>query len=127
MKLIFPLLEKYHYQRAMVLGTPSYPAAEDKSSLKWRVSVFLISTFFNDAYREFIGLGTFIASQKSSPVKWTLFRVPFLTNNEARPVTATYLGSGEDGMSLSRKSMAAWVAQEMVRDDWAMKTPALFN
>ena len=110
------------------MGTCSYPAPEDLGGLKWKASVFLIKIIGGSAYQEFNGLGTFVASQDASKLKWTLFRVPFLGNGEAAPVKATYTGSGEDGMFLSRKSMAAWVLQEMGEEsEWIGKTPAINN
>lgn len=36
-------------------------------------------------------------------------RLPLLTNGEMKPVQAAYVGSGQDGMFLSRKSMCIWV------------------
>ncbi|KAK5325778.1 hypothetical protein LTR93_003998 [Exophiala xenobiotica] len=128
MKKLFPLLSANHYERALVLGTCSYPAPEDKGGLKRKASVALIKIIGGTAYQEFNGLGTFVASSDASQLKWTLFRVPFLGNGPEKPVTATYTGSGSDGMFLSRKSIAAWVLQEMSPDSaWVGKTPVLSN
>jgi len=128
MKRIFPLLIANHFKRAMVLGTCSYQASEDKGGLKWKASVVLVKIIGGSAYEEFKGLGTFVASQDVSQLKWTLFRVPFLGNGPEAPVTATYTGSGKDGMFLSRKSVAAWVLQELNEESsWVGKTPALSN
>lgn len=61
-------------------------------------------------------------------VKWTLFRVPFLTNGEAARVKACFTGEGDDGMFLSRKSIAEWVLREMGEgSDWVGKAPVLSN
>ncbi|KAH2667373.1 hypothetical protein KXV32_005900 [Aspergillus fumigatus] len=96
MKRIFPILIESHYERAMVLGTCSYPAPQDKGSLKWKASVILIKIIGGSAYDEFRDLGEFVASQDASQLKCTLFRVPFLTNGPNAPVTASYTGTGDD-------------------------------
>jgi len=128
MKKLFPLLIEHKFRRALVLGTCSYPAPEDKGALKWKASVVLIKIIGGSAYQEFNGLGAFVASQDVSQIKWTLFRVPFLGNGNAAPVTATYTGSGKDGMTLSRKSIAEWVLQELGDgSEWVGKTPVLCN
>ena len=44
-------------------------------------------------------------------------RVPFLTNGAAKPTVATIIGSGEDGLLLSRKSLAAWLLKQL-KVDW---------
>jgi hypothetical protein len=126
MKLIFPILIANNYKRAMVLGTCSYPAPQDKGGLKWKLCVALVKVVGGNAYQEFRGLGEFIASQDVNQLQWTLFRVPFLTNGAEGPVNATYTGSGDDGLFLSRKSLVRWVLQEMCEDSsWIGKAPAI--
>jgi hypothetical protein len=128
MKLIFPLLISNHFKRALVLGTCSFTAPEDKGALKWRASVVLIKIIGGSAFQEFNGLGAFVTSQDVAQIKWTLFRVPFLGNGPAAPVKATYTGSGQDGMFLSRKSIAAWVLSELGEGSkWVGKAPVLSN
>ncbi|KAF1810849.1 hypothetical protein P152DRAFT_85712 [Eremomyces bilateralis CBS 781.70] len=128
MKLIFPLLIENHFKRALVLGTCSFTAPEDKGALKWKASVVLIKIIGGTAFQEFQGLGAFVSSQEVSQLKWTLFRVPFLGNGPEKPVHASYTGSGEDGMFLSRQSIVTWVLTELKEDsDWVGKTPVLSN
>ena len=52
-------------------------------------------------------------------------RVPILTNGAAKPTVATILGSGEDGLLLSRKSLAAWLLKELEEGKWIGKAPVL--
>lgn len=67
-------------------------------------------------------------SQDVSQLKWTLFRVGFLTNGPAAPVIATHTGSGKDGLKISRKSIAAWVLKELGEDSpFVGKTPYISN
>jgi hypothetical protein len=128
MKHIFPILVDNNYKRAMVLGTCSYTAPEDKGALKWKASIFLIKIIGGSAYEELNSLGSFVASQDASQLEWTLFRVPFLTNGPDAPVTATYTGTGKDGLFLSRKSLATWVLDQISEDsEWVGKSPVLSN
>jgi hypothetical protein len=61
-------------------------------------------------------------------LKWTLFRVGFLGNGEERRVTATYTGSGKDGMMISRKSIASWVLREIGEEsEFVGKAPFICN
>ncbi|KAL5335977.1 hypothetical protein BJX70DRAFT_401035 [Aspergillus crustosus] len=127
-RTLFPILVQQKYKRAMILGTASYAAAKDKGALKWTLSVALIKIIGGSAYQEFNGLGAFITSQDASELKWTLFRVPFLTNGERKEVKASYTGSCEDGFFLSRKSMVGWVLDEMAGDSkWVGKAPVISN
>ncbi|KAH8723584.1 hypothetical protein GQ44DRAFT_685095 [Phaeosphaeriaceae sp. PMI808] len=126
MKRIFPILLANNYKRAMVLGTCSFPAPQDKDALKWKASIVLVKIIGGSAYDEFKGLGAFLSSQDALRIKWTLFRVPFLRNGPSAPVTATYTGSDGDGMFLSRKSLATWVLDQMAEDsEWVGKAPVL--
>jgi len=145
MKKLFPLLIENKFQRALVLGTCSYTSADDKGALKWKASIILIkiigglsswllsaSRLTTDelpgsSFEEFNGLGAFVASQDVSQIKWTLFRVGFLGNGPAKPVVASYTGSGKDGMMISRKSIAAWVLNELGESEFIGKTPSLCN
>jgi len=128
MKKIFPLLIEHNFKRALVLGTCSFTAPEDKGAFKWTASVALIKIIGGSAFNEFNGLGAFVTSQDVSKIKWTLFRVPFLGNGEEKPVKATFTGTGEDGMFLSRKSIAAWVLAEIGDEsEWVGKAPAISN
>ncbi|KAF1962647.1 hypothetical protein CC80DRAFT_521705 [Byssothecium circinans] len=128
MKRIFPILLANNYKRAMVVGTPSFPAPQDQGALKWKASVVLIKIIGGSAYDEFNGLGVFVSSQDASRIKWTLFRVPFLKNGPSAPVRAMFTGSGDNGMSLSRKGLATWVLDHMAEDsEWVGKAPVLSN
>ena len=128
MKSIFPLLVANKFERVMVLGTCSFTAPQDKGALKWKASIVLIKIIGGSAFDEFQGLGSLVTSQDVTRLNWTLFRVPFLGNSPVAPVTATFTGSGKDGMFLSRKSLAAWILKEMNdRSDWIGKAPVLSN
>jgi hypothetical protein len=128
MRLIVLLLVANKFKRALILWTCSFAAPEDKVALKWKASVVLVKIIGGSAFEEFNGLGAVVTSQDVVTLKWTLFRVPFLGNGSAAPVTATYTGSGKDGVFLTRKSIVAWVLQEMGQNsEWIGKAPVLSN
>lgn len=128
MKLIFPLLIANNFKRALVLGTRSFQAPQDKGALKWKASIILVKIIGGSAFEEFNGLGAFVTSQDVTQLKWTLFRVSFLNNSPEALVAATFTGSGRDGMFLSRQSIAAWVLKEMNEEsNWIGKAPVLSN
>jgi len=128
MKLIFPFLIANKFKRALILGTCSFTAPKDRGALKWKASIVLIKVIGGTAYQEFNGLGALVTSQDLQALKWTLFRVPFLGNGPAAPVSATYTGSGKDGMFLTRKSIVAWVLQEIGdNSEWVGEAPVLSN
>jgi hypothetical protein len=63
MKLLFPLLIEKAFKRALVLGTPSFSAPEDKGGFKWRASILLVKLIGGSGYLEFHGLGEFVNGQ----------------------------------------------------------------
>ncbi|KAJ6098220.1 hypothetical protein N7499_002594 [Penicillium canescens] len=121
MKRIFPIL-------VATTTREQWCSEHDRGALKWKASIILIKIIGGSAYDEFKGLGAFVTSQDASQLKWTLFRVPFLNNGPDAPVTATYTGTGSDGMFLSRISLATWVSDQISEDsDWIGKAPVLSN
>jgi len=126
-KYAFPILAEYRYERVLIFGTCAYTAPEDKGGLKWKASNRLTKMTDGGAYKDFSTLGNWISTQPSDLVKWTLFRVHHLIDGSAKPVTATYTGSGKDKTNLTRKSMVNWVLEEMVKGEWIGKAPVICN
>lgn len=127
LKVIFPLLVAARYERVLLLGTPSYTAPEDKGALKYKAVIGLVRLVGGDASREYSEMGRFVATQSVDDLKWTLFRVTLINNGETKPVTATYTGWGQDGLFISRSSIAEWVLQELKEGKWIGKMPAISN
>jgi len=128
MKILSLLLIGNNFKRALILGTCSFTAPSDKGAWKWSASIVLIKIIGGSAYDEFRGLGEFVTTQDVSKIKWTLFRVPFLGNGEEKLVTATFTGTGKDGIFLSRKSVGTWVLKELGEEsEWVGKAPLLCN
>lgn len=78
-------------------------------------------------FEEMVSVGDYITSLSAEEAKWTLFRVGGLTNEESRPVEATFLGSGQDNMWISRASVAQWVMNEAIQDKWVGEMPYICN
>jgi len=127
-KALFPLLiQDGHITRVLVLSTPSFPAPEDKSTFKWNALIYVVKLISAYGYAEMHGVGQVTSTQPVDKLKWTVFRVPSLTNGAAAPVKATFTGAGDDTLFLSRASMAAWVLQEIEEDKWIGRAPLLCN
>lgn len=127
MKFAMPILAEYRYERILIRGTPAYLAPEDKPGLKWKASNRLTKINHVDEYKEFSGLGSLLETQPLEMIRWTLFRVHNLTDGSAKPVTATFTGSGKDKKDLTRKSMVNWILEEMARGEWIGKAPIICN
>lgn len=112
----------------MILCTPSYTAHQDIATWKWWFGINLIKLIGGSAFREFSGMGAFIESWPvtgKNALNWTVFRVPFLLSGDAKPVVASFKGSGLDGTILNRKSMVQWVLQEIPKTTWVGRAPCL--
>jgi hypothetical protein len=127
MKTIVPLLRENHVNRALILSTPAYTAPEDRSAIKWTIPLFLLKMFGGSAYEEMSKMGELVASEPPHELRWTLFRVPNLTNGPEAPVNAGFIGDSISGMSLSRRSIAKWVLEGMEHEEWVGKAPLLLN
>lgn len=117
------MLVANNVKRVLVLATPSHNDPQDQGALKWRASILVIKAIGGTAYQEIVGIGAVTTAQPVDKMAWTVFRVGFLTNGAAGPVEATYTGSGKDGMSISRNSIAEWVLQEAEEGKWVGKAP----
>ncbi|ORY30184.1 hypothetical protein BCR39DRAFT_153047 [Naematelia encephala] len=123
-KVLVPLLETLGIKRFLILSTPSYIVPEDQLTLKWRAVIGLVKIIGGTAYED---ITSFSKDIESSSLDYTLFRVPNLTNGEAGPVEATYVGTGRDGLFLSRKSMVKWCLEEFESGKWIRKAPKIAN
>lgn len=113
----------------LILCTPSFKGSYDVASLKWRVGEWTMKAFpsTRGQFDEMVSVGDYITSLSAEEAKWTLFRVGGLTNGESRPVEATFLGSGQDNMWISRASVAQWVMDEAIQDKWVGEMPYICN
>ncbi|KAK3724146.1 hypothetical protein LTR37_001269 [Vermiconidia calcicola] len=114
-------------RRCIVLSTASFKVPEDTVTWKWWIVISMISLLGGTCYQEINGLSRATSSLGGNDIQWTLFRVPNLTGGEAKPVQASYLGDGTDGLFVTRKSVAIWVLQELEEKKWVDKAPCLSN
>ncbi|KXT11604.1 hypothetical protein AC579_161 [Pseudocercospora musae] len=105
-------------ERILICSTPSFhsPNNDDSFSPLWLFCVSLIR-IFKAAWDEVRGIGTATCSLDVKEIPWTVFRVPILTNGEAKATKARFVGKGA-GLVLGRKSMAVWLLQEMEEGKW---------
>ncbi|KAJ5984288.1 hypothetical protein N7481_006387, partial [Penicillium waksmanii] len=116
-RALIPKLVSQGIKRVLILCTPSYK--------EWTIKA-ISST--RGQYWEMISVGGYITSLLAEDgIKWTLFRVGGLTNGEMRLVEATFLGSGRDGMWISRASVAEWVMDEAIQEKWVREMPYICN
>lgn len=87
----------------------------------------MVWMFAGSAYKDFVGVGDYVTSLSLDELKWTLFRVPLLTNAAPSKVHAGPAGAPNVGSKLSRSSMARWLLQEIDEGSWIGKTPCISN
>ncbi|KAF7591034.1 hypothetical protein BBP40_002052 [Aspergillus hancockii] len=123
-KALIPKLIDNNFKRILILCTPSYHDPLDAITLKWRLGACFMRLFSPGQYQEMRGIGEYVSSLPTEDgTQWTCFRVGGLTDGEQGPVKATYLGSGDDGTWISRSSVATWILDETVREQWFAKAP----
>lgn len=61
-------------RRCLVLATPSFQVAEDRSSWKWWLIVSVIRMLGGDAYADIVGIGKVVSALPVDEIEWTLFR-----------------------------------------------------
>ncbi|TKA77820.1 hypothetical protein B0A55_04594 [Friedmanniomyces simplex] len=110
----FPLLPSSSIKHVMICATASFKAPGDGSpNWLWWFGVGFVWLVGDSAYAEQNAIGRAATGLPLDQVEWTLFRVPHLTNGKALPVQTGMIGSGTDGMFLSRPSLAVWILQEL--------------
>jgi len=124
-KIIVPLLQKYGFERMMVLSTASYKAPEDRFYLLYWLMVMAVYLVFRPAYDEINGFTPLVTGTPADELGWTVFRVPILKNGEAVSVKAGYVG--DVGLGLERKALAEWLLKEMEEGQFVGKCPAVSN
>ena len=72
-------------------------------------------------------LGSHVSSIPTDDLKWSMFRVPNLTDDMVKPVNEAWVCDENRGTSLSRPSLSAWVLDELENGAWVGKAPMLSN
>ena len=111
-------------KRLIALGTPSIADPHDKSSLNRSLMVGAIKTLVPRVYSDIIAIGNVVRTEGRA-LEWTIVRVPVLTNSNNRNVTAGYVGDGKTGLVLSRAGFAAFIVEELTKNEWVQCAPLL--
>ena len=122
--LITRAMAVHSVKRLIALGTLSMTDPHDKQSLKWSLIVSGIKTLTPTVYSDVVGIGNIIRTEGDA-LDWTIVRVPFLTNSSSRDVVAGYVGDGKTGTTLSRAGFAAFVLQELAKNEWVKEAPLI--
>ena len=122
--LIIRAMAVHSVKRLIALGTLSMTDPHDKQSLKWSLIVSGIKTLTPTVYSDVVGIGNIIRTEGDA-LDWTIARVPFLTNSSSRDVVAGYVGDGKTGTTLSRAGFAAFVLQELAKNEWVKEAPLI--
>ncbi|EKD18918.1 uncharacterized protein L3040_008138 [Drepanopeziza brunnea f. sp. 'multigermtubi'] len=132
LKTLYPHLLAASYTRILTLSTASYPAPEDTRSIKWWIAINLyVRVLGGDSYDEIRGMAQATVDLGES-IKWTVFRVPLLSGEEAGEggdVEACFVGDkkGRDGLWLDRGRLARWVLGELEEEKWVGFLPLVSN
>jgi hypothetical protein len=126
-KFLIPLLLKYQYTRALILCTPAFDAPEDCESPFWDQVRAGIRSHIPLSFQEMKMLGNYVSSIPTDELRWSMFRVPHLTDEGAKPVNEAWVCDENRGVSLSRPSLAVWVLDEIEKGAWVGKAPMLSN
>jgi hypothetical protein len=117
-KFVIPLLLKHQYTRALVLCTLAFDSPEDRESPFWDQVL---------SFQEMKMLGHYVYSKPTDDLKWSMFRVPHLTDKGAKPVNGAWVCDDNREVSLSRPSLAVWMLDEIEKGAWVGKAPMLSN
>ncbi|GGL41915.1 NAD(P)-dependent oxidoreductase [Nocardia jinanensis] len=117
---IVAAMREQQVERLVALGTPSMTDPADRKDFKVGLMVKGIRTFQTAAYDAIVTIGQTV---RDSGLKWTLVRVPLLTNG---PKTATInvrsIGD-KGGVRLSRANAAAFILQQATDSDQIGRAP----
>jgi len=68
-----------------------------------------------------VAIGETVRAEKE--IQWTIGRVPILTDKDDDESIAGYVGDGKTKAWLSRKALAAFVVQELAKNQWIQQQP----
>jgi hypothetical protein len=99
-------------QRIVQVSTASAPDPLDRPDFRQRLLVSAVRTLVPTAYREVVTIADIL---RSSALDWTLVRVPLLrtTHRPPRELRVGYPGRDDIGFTVSRESLAHFVAAEV--------------
>lgn len=112
-------------ERVIVLATPSAAAPEDRRDWLFGALVLSVKLGLRAAYDEIVAIGEAV---RSSPLNWTLVRVPLLINGgPTGQVRAGFLGTGVVRARLTRSDLAQFFVDQLDDSRWSRSAPAISN
>ncbi|KAG6866238.1 hypothetical protein C0991_006825 [Blastosporella zonata] len=119
---VIDIMQRQGIKRLICLGTPSITDPADKFNLAFSILVHGVALGARSAYNDVVAIGRNV---RSADLDWTIVRVPLLTNQDTEEVIAGYIGDGRTNTWLSRAGFAAFVIDEIEKNDWIHKAPLI--
>jgi hypothetical protein len=126
MKLIVTAMQKQGVSRLIATATPSAADPADRFSLSFRLAALMVQALAGTAYQDIVRTAEII---RSSPLLWTLVRLPMLSDKVSpKTVAAGYIGDPCVKLfSLSRQALAQFLLAQLTDETWIRKAPAVSN
>jgi len=121
--LLLEVMHEASVRRLILLGTTSMKDDHDKFDLEFWVLVNGVAVFARNAYKDVVAIGETVRADQE--ILWTIARVPILTDKENEEFVAGYVGDHRTKAWLTRKAFAAFVVQELVKNEWIRKQPLI--
>jgi len=124
---IFAAMRAQNVKRILALSTPNFESKDDKPDWSWWAQKLMPPIVVPQGCAEMKGIGKQVSGQED--LDWTVFRVPFLNDGgEELRIAAGVLGPENLGTkSLSRKSLAKWLLDELEERKYVHEMPVLGN
>lgn len=140
--LIIELMKERGIRRLILLGTTSMKDPNDNFSLEFKALVSGVALFATNAYRvcppflcpstqhltsthfqDVVAIGETVRAEPD--IDYTIVRVPILTDEMSSNFVVGYVGDKHMKTTLPRQAFAAFVVQELYRNQWVRKQPLI--
>ncbi|KAF2458853.1 NADH(P)-binding-domain-containing protein [Lineolata rhizophorae] len=128
--LVFDAMRSANVKRIFALSTVAFKQPGDEAPMKWWFSHLMVWLMVPGPNAEMRAIGEQVSSRDD--LDWTVFRSPGLTDEPAGKELAVNgllkrNWKGASSWSLSRKSQARWILDEIAERKWVKMTPVLVN
>ncbi|GJJ09273.1 hypothetical protein Clacol_003495 [Clathrus columnatus] len=120
---VVELMKEKGVKRIILLGTTSMKDPNDTFSLEFKALVSGVALFATNAYRDVVAIGETIRADPD--LDYTIIRVPILTDDSDESFVVGYVGDKHIKTTLSRRAFAAFVMQELYKNQWIRKQPLI--
>ncbi|MBG0855696.1 NAD(P)H-binding protein [Streptomyces spinoverrucosus] len=107
---IVAAMHEHGVERLVALGTPSIPDPADSKEFKVGLTATAVKKFTPDAYNTIVTIGHIV---RESGLKWTIVRIPFLSNGPKTASINVRKVGDKGGLRLSRANAAAYFLQQL--------------